>query len=212
MYDKRIHKCLGWKNSHIIIGTVWISRETMARIWCCCLIAKLCWIFVTPWTAACQASVSFTVSWRLLKFMSIESVKLSNYLILCHSLLLLPSIFPSIRVFSNSSAPSIRWPKCWSFSFIISLSNEYSELTSFKTDWFDLLAVQGTLKSPIQPYNQKTSILCHSTFWTVQLLHPYIVVVVQSLSPVWHLWPHGLQHTRLLCSSQIWNLLKLMSI
>ena len=154
MYDKRIHKRLGWKTSHIIIGTVWVSGETMARIWCCCLIAKLCWIFVTPWTAACQASVSFTVSWRLLKFMSTESVKLSNHLILCHSLLLLPSIFPSIRVFSNSSAPSIRWPKCWSFSFIIiSLSNEYSGLTSFKTDWFDLLAVQGTLKSLIQPFS-----------------------------------------------------------
>ena len=154
MYDKRIHKRLGWKTSHIIIGTVWVSGETMARIWCCCLIAKLCWIFVTPWTAACQASVSFTVSWRLLKFMSTESVKLSNHLILCHSLLLLPSIFPSIRVFSNSSAPSIRWPKCWSFSFIIiSLSSEYSGLTSFKTDWFDLLAVKGTLKSLIQPFS-----------------------------------------------------------
>ena len=153
MYDKRINKRLGWKNSHVIIGTVWVSRETMARIWCCCLIAKLCWIFLTPWTATCQASVSFMVSWRLLKFMSTESVKLSNHLILWHSLLLLPSIFPSIRVFSNSSAPCIRWPKCWSFSFIISLSNEYSGLTSFKPDWFDVFAVQGSLKSLIQPFS-----------------------------------------------------------
>jgi len=153
MYDKRINKRLGWKNSHVIIGTVWVSRETMARIWCCCLIAKLCWVFLTPWTAACQASVSFMVFWGLLKFMSIESLKLSNHLILFHSLLLLPSIFPSTRVFSNSLAPYFRWPKCWSFSFIISLSNEYSGLTSFKTDWFDLLAVQGTLKSLIQPFS-----------------------------------------------------------
>ena len=98
-------------------------------------------LFVTPWTAACQASLSFTISRSLLKFMSIESVMPSNHLIPCHPLLLLPSIFPSIRVFSNESALHIRWPKYWSFSFSISPSNEYSELISFKIVWFDLLAV-----------------------------------------------------------------------
>ena len=103
-------------------------------------------LFATPWTAACQASLSITHSWSLLKLMSIESVMPSNYLILCHPLLLLPSVFPSIRVFSNESVLHIRWPKYWSFSFSISPSNEYSGLTSFRMDWLDLLAVQGTLK------------------------------------------------------------------
>ena len=105
------------------------------------------WLFVTPWTAACQASQSITNSWSLLKFMSIESVMPSNHLILCHPLLLSPSIFPGIRVFSNESVLRIRWPKYWSFSFSISPSNEYSELISFRVDWLDLLAVQETLKS-----------------------------------------------------------------
>ena len=109
------------------------------------------WLFVTPWTAACQASLSFTISKSLFKFMSIELVMLSNHLILCHLLLLLPSIFPSIRVFSNESALHIRWPKYWSFSFSISHYNEYSGLISFRIDWFDLLAVQGTLKSSPAP-------------------------------------------------------------
>ena len=107
-------------------------------------------LFATPWTAACQASLSITNSQSLLKLMSIESVMLSNHLILCHTLLLLPSIFPSIRVFSNESVLPIRWPKYWSFSFNISPSNEYSGLTSFRMDWLDLLAVQGTLKSLLQ--------------------------------------------------------------
>ena len=102
-------------------------------------------LFATPWTAACQASLSFTISWSLLKFMSIESVMLFNHLILCHSLFLLPSIFPSIRAFCNESALHIRWSQYWSFS--ISPSNEYSGLITFRIDWFDLLAVQGTLKS-----------------------------------------------------------------
>ena len=102
---------------------------------------------VTPWTTACQASLSFTNSQSLLKLMSTESVMISNHLIFCHPLLLLPSIFPSIRIFSNELALCIRWPKYWSFSFIISPSNEYSGLISFKIDWFDHLAVQGTLKS-----------------------------------------------------------------
>ena len=107
-------------------------------------------LFVTPWTAAHQASLSITNSWSLLKFMSIESVMPSNHLILCRPLLLLPSIFPSIRVFSNESALRMRWPKYWSFSFSINPSNEYSGLISFRMDWLDLLAVQGTLKSLLQ--------------------------------------------------------------
>ena len=121
-------------------------------------------LFVTPWTAACQASLSFTISWSLLKFMSIESVMPSNHLISCCPLLLLPSIFPSITVFSSDSSLHIRWPKYWNFSFRISPSNEYSELISFRIDWFDHFAVQGTLKSLLQDYNLKASICCHSAF------------------------------------------------
>ena len=117
------------------------------------------WLFVTPWTVACQAPMSSTISWSLLKLMSIEWVMLSNHLILCHPLLLLPSVFPSIRVFSSESALLVRWPKYCSFSFSNSPSNEYSGLISFKIDKFDLLAVQGTLKSLLQHHNSKTSIL-----------------------------------------------------
>ena len=117
------------------------------------------WLFAAPWTAAHQASLSITNSRSLLKLVSIESVMPSNHLVLCHPLLLLPSIFPSIRVFSNESALHIRWPKCWSFSFSICPSNEYSGLISFRTDWFDLPAVQGTLKSLLQHY---TVYVCHS--------------------------------------------------
>ena len=129
---------------------------------------------VTPWTAACQAFQSLTNSQSLLKLMSIQSVMPSNHLILCHPLLLLPSIFPSIRVFSNESILRIRWPKYWSFSFSISPSNEYSGLISFKIDWFDLLAVQETLKSLLQHHNSKASILQHSVFFMVQLSYPYM--------------------------------------
>ena len=129
---------------------------------------------MTPWTAALQASLSFTISWSLLKLMSIESVTPSNHLILCHPLLLLPSIFPSIRVFSNKSALCIRWPKHWSFNFSLSPSNEYSGLISFRIDFFDLLAVQGTLKSLLQHQSSKVSILQCSAFSMVQLLHPYM--------------------------------------
>ena len=128
-------------------------------------------LFVTPWTAARLASLSFTISWSLLKLMSIKSVMPSNYLILCHLLLLPPSIFPSIRVFSNDSAFPIRSPKYWSFSFSISPSNEYSELISFRIDWLDLLAVQGTLKSLLQNHSSNASILGHSAFFVVQLSH-----------------------------------------
>ena len=128
---------------------------------------------VTPGTAARQASLSITNSRSLLKLMSIESVMPSNYLILCCPLLLLPSIFPSIRIFSNESVLPIRWPKYWSFSFSISPSNECSGLTSFSIDWFDLFAVQGTLKS-LQHHSSKASILQHSALLTVQLSHPYM--------------------------------------
>ena len=119
-------------------------------------------LFVTPWTAACQASLSITKFQSLFKLMSIRSVMPSNHLTLCHPLLLLPSIFPSIRVFSNESVLHIRWPKYWSFSFSISPSNGYSGLISFRIDWFDLLAVRGTLKSLLQHHSSKATILWHS--------------------------------------------------
>ena len=127
-----------------------------------------------PWTAACQASLSITNSRSLPKIMSIELVMPSNHLILCRPLLLLPSIFPRIRVFSNESALRIRWPKYWSFSFKISPSNEHSGLISFRMDWLDLLAVQGTLKSLLQHHSSKASIIQHSAFFIVQLSHPYM--------------------------------------
>ena len=126
----------------------------------------------TPWTAARQASLSIANSWSLLKLMSIKSVMPSNHLLVCHPLLLLSSIFPSIRVFSHESVLRIRWPKYWSFSFSISPSNEYSGLTSFSVDWFDLLEIQGTLNSLLQ-HSSKASILQCSAFFIVQLSHPY---------------------------------------
>ena len=132
--------------------------------------------FVTPWTAARQAFLSITNSWSFFKLMSIESVMPSNHLILCHPLLLLPSVFPSIRVLSNESALRMRWPKYWSFSFNISPANEYSGLISFRVDWLDLLAVQGTLKSLLQHHSSKASILWHSAFFMVQLSHPYMTI------------------------------------
>ena len=132
------------------------------------------WLFATPWTVAHQASLSITNSWSLLKFMPIESVMPSNHLILCRPLLLLPSIFSSIRVFSNESVLPITWPKYWTFNFSISPSNEYLGLISFRMDWFDLLAVQGTLKSLFQHHSSKASILWCSAFFMVQLSHPYM--------------------------------------
>ena len=131
-------------------------------------------LFATPWTAAQQAFLSFTTSWTLLKLMSIQSVMPSNHLILCQHLLLLPSVFPSIRVFSNESVIYIRWPKYWSFSFSISPYGEYSGLISFRIDWFELLAVQKTLKSILQHHSSKASILQCSAFFMVQLSHPYM--------------------------------------
>ena len=130
------------------------------------------WLFVTPWTAAPQAPLSFTVSWNLLKFMSTESVMPSNHLILCHPLLLLSSVFPSIRVFTSGVGLHIRWPKYWSFS--ISPSNEYSGLISFRIDWFDLFVVQGTLKSFLQHHSLKASVLWCSAFFMAHLSHPYM--------------------------------------
>ena len=131
-------------------------------------------LFATSWTAAHQASLSITNTRSLLKLMPIKSVMPSNHLILCRSLLLLPLIFPSIRVFSNESALHIRWPKYWSFSFNISPSNEHPGLISFRMDWLDLLAVQGILESLLQHHSSKASILRHSAFFLVQLSHPYM--------------------------------------
>ena len=146
---------IAWKHMHF--SSVQFSHSVMSDS-------------VTPWTAGRQASLFFTIFQSLLKLMSIELVMSSGCLILCLPLLLLPSIFPSIRVFSIESDRHIRWPKYWSFS--TSPSNEYSGLISFRTDWFDLLAVQGTLK--IQDYNTKASILRHSAFFMVQISHPYM--------------------------------------
>ena len=140
---------------------------------------------MTPWTAALQASLSITNSQSLLKIMSIESVMPFNHLILCHPLLLLPSIFPSIKVFSNESVLHTRWPKYWSFSFSISLSNEHSGLISFRMDWLDLLAVQGALKSLLQHHSSEASILQHSVFFIVQLSHPYTTT---GKAIAWTIW------------------------
>ena len=132
------------------------------------------WLFATPWIAACQASLSMTNSRNLLRLMSIESMMPSSHLILCRPLLLLPSIPPSIRVFSSESTLHMRWPKCWSFSFGISPSNEHPGPISFRMDWLDIFAVQGTLKSLLQHHSSKASILWCSAFFIVQLSHPYM--------------------------------------
>ena len=132
------------------------------------------WHFATPWAAACQASLSISNFWSLLKLISIELVMPSSHLILCHPLLLPPSIFLSIRVSSDESVLRMRWPKDWSFSFSISPSNEHPGLISFRMDWLDLLRVQGTLKSLLQHHSSKASILWPSVFFIVQLSHPYM--------------------------------------
>ena len=151
-----------WTRVHGVIKSQFSSVQLLSRVH----------FFAAPWTAARQASLSITNSRSLPKLMFIESP--SNHLILCHPLLLLPLIPPSIRVFSNESVLLIRWPKYWSFSFSISPSNEYSGLISFRMDWLDLLAVQGTLKSLLQYHSSKASILQHSAFFLVQLSHPYM--------------------------------------
>ena len=148
-------------------------------------------LFATPWTAAHQASLSLTISWSLLKLMSIELVMPSNHVVFCYPLLLLPSIFPIIRVFSNELALCIRWPKYWSFSFSISLSNEYSGLVSFRIAWFNLLEVQGILKSLLKHHSLKASILQLSAFFMVQLCHLYmttgknIALTIQAFVSKW---------------------------
>ena len=144
-------------------------------------------LFATPWTTEVHfsPSLSFTISRCLLKFISIRSVMPSNHLILCHPLFLLPSIFPSIRIFSNASALHTRWPKYWSFHFNISPSNEYSGLISFRTDWFDILAVQGTLKSLLQHHGSKAWILRCTAFFMVQLSHSYMTTAKTIALTIW---------------------------
>ena len=151
-----------------------MTKETNAKSVCSIQSLSCVTLSAAPWTAAWQASLSITNPYSLLKLMSIELVMPSNHLILCHPLLLLSSIFPSMRVFSSESVLCIRWPKYWSFSFSISPSNEYSGLISFRMDWLDLLAVQEAHKSLLQHHSSKTSILQHSAFLMVQLLHPYM--------------------------------------
>ena len=154
--------------NQIIVPSIWTSPNAVVQS------LSHVSLFATPWTTALQASLSITDSWSLLKVMSIESVMPSNHLILCHPLLLLPSIFPSIRVFSNESVLCIRWPKYWNFSFSISPSKDYSGLISFRMDWLNLLAVQGTLKSLLQHLKSKASVLRCSPFFIVQLSYPYM--------------------------------------
>ena len=137
-------------------------------------VTQSCLTLCDPMNCSTEASLSITNSWSLLRLICIESVTPSNHLILCCSIFLLPSFFPNIRVFSNESVFHIRWPNYWSFSFSISPSNDYSGLISFRIDWLDLLAVQGTLKSPLQHYSSKTSILQLSAFFILQLSHPYM--------------------------------------
>ena len=151
-----------------------LSPRSLHSVQFSCVQLSCVRLFVTSWSAARQASLSVTNSQSLLKLMSTELVMPSNHLILCGPLLLLPSIFPSIRVFSNESVLRIRWPAYWSFSFSIIPSNEYSGLISYRMDWLDLLAVQGTLKSFLQHHSTKASILRCSAFFTVQLSHPYM--------------------------------------
>ena len=154
-----------YKTSTSILTATFSSVQSLSRLW----------FFVTPWTTACQASLSITNFWSPLKLMSIELVMPFNHLILCHHPpLLLPSIFPSIRVFSNESTLCIRWPKYWSFSFSISPFNENPWLISIRMDWLDFLAVQGTRQSLLQHHSSKTLILQHSVFFIVQLSHSYM--------------------------------------
>ena len=163
-----------WNYFFLDLSEVTLENAALDQIWKTLIIfiqfrsvAQLCLAFVTPWTAARQASLAITNPWNLLKLVFIESVIPSNHFILCHPLLLLPSIFPIIRVFSNDSVLCIRWPMYWSFSFSISPSNGYSGLISFRIDWLDLLAVQGTLKSLLQDHSLKASVLQCSDFLIV---------------------------------------------
>ena len=162
------------------VGWIWLGRGSVTLSWgsngSSFQLLSCVQLFATPWTAACEASLSITYSWSLLKLMSIESVMPSNHLILSHSLLLLLSIFPSIRVFPNESVLGIRWSKDWSFSFNISPSNEYSGLIYFRMNWLDLLAIQGTLKSLLQHHSSKASIIwCSAFFITNSHIHPWLL-------------------------------------
>ena len=160
------------KQQYSTLMIIFIFQPNMKIFTCsllCCSVIKSCWLFVTPWTAARQSSGPSPSPWSLLKLMSIELVMLSNQLVLCYPLLLLPSIFSSIRVFSNGSALRIRWPKSWSFSFSINPSSEHSWLSSFRIDWFDLLRVQGTLRSLLQHHSSKASILTQMTTPSTEL-------------------------------------------
>ena len=172
----KLHKRLGPSlESHTHTHTQHTSFSWFCRVVSIVVQSLSCvWLFATPWSVACQAFLSFTISQSLLKLICTESVMASNHLILFHPLLLLSSIFPSIRVLSNKSVLRIRWPKYWSFTFSISPSNEYSGLISFRIDWFYLLAIQGTLKSLLQHHSSKASILWHSAFFLIQLSHPYM--------------------------------------
>ena len=155
------------------IGIFKLQNNTVVVVVIDILLLSCVWLFVTPWTAAHQASLSFTISWSLLKLISIDSMIPSNHLILCQTLPFLPSIFPSITVFSNEMTLCIRWPKYWNFNFSLSPYNDYSELISFRMDLLDLLAVQGTLKSLLQQHTSKAS-MWHSAFFMIQLSHPYM--------------------------------------
>ena len=167
----------GWCFADYKVSPQWYHIQSSQLLLSCV------WLFVTPWTAALQVSLSFTISWNLLKFMSIELIRPSNHFILCHPLLLLPSIFPSFRVFPNESPLCIRWPVYWNFN--ISSSNEYSGLISFRMDWFDLLALQGTLKSLHKHHRLKASILWRSAFFMVQLSHPYMTTGKTITLTIW---------------------------
>ena len=160
---------------YIYLGKYFVVVHSLSHIW----------LFVMPWTIAIQAALSSTVSRSFLTFMPIDLVMLSNHIILCSPLILWPSIFPSIRVFSNESALHIRWSKYWSFSFSACPSNEYSGFISFRIDWFDLLAIQGTLKSIPHHHNLKASVLKPSVFFMVQLSHPYMTTGKTIVLTIW---------------------------
>ena len=164
---------------------------SFSTIFCSVQLLSCVQLFVTPWTTAHQASLSITNTWSPPKPMSIESVMPSNHLILCHPFLLLLSIFPSIRVFSNESTLCIRWPKCWSFSFNISPSNEHPGLICFRMDLLDLLAVQGTLKNLLQDHSSRESILLHSAFFMVQLSNPYMTTGKTIALSRWTCWQNN---------------------
>ena len=176
IFLKSVVKCDKW-DKNIFLKTSFFSNTSLFHILYISSVQSLShvWLFTTPWIAACQASLFITNSWSPPKPMFIELVMPSNHLILCHPLLLLPSIFPNIGVFSNESALRIRWPKDWSFSLSISPSNEHPGLVSFRMDWLNLFAVPGTLKSLLQHHSSKASILQHSASFIVQLSHTLLL-------------------------------------